>query len=82
MGSLKVLNLYYEVLQLRISNFKSTGKLIGYRKKIKHAKIGNAMLDNKPLNEPSNYKMNFHNELISQKRRRVKLMGLNQHLRR
>ena len=39
------------------------------------------MLDNQPLNGFSNYKMNSHNELVSQKSRRVKLMGLHQHLR-
>ena len=39
------------------------------------------MLDNQPLNGPSNYKMNSHNELISQKNRRVKLMELLKHLR-
>ena len=46
--------------------------------------IGNAILDNYPLNGPSDYNMNSHNELVmvSQKSRRVKLMGLLQHLRR
>ena len=42
MGLLKFLNLYYQVLQLQISKFKSTQ----YQKKIKHAKLASAILDN------------------------------------
>ena len=44
MGLLKFLNLKCEVLQLDISNFKSTGRLI--LEKTKHAKLDNTMLDN------------------------------------
>ena len=69
-GPLKFLNLKYEVLQLDISNFKSTSRLM-LKKKIKHAKPGNAMLNTQPLNGPLNYKMNSHNKLVSQKSRRV-----------
>ena len=39
MGLLKFVNLKYEVLQLDISNFKSTGRLI--LEKDKQAKLGN-----------------------------------------
>ena len=79
MSHSKFLNLYYKVIQLDISNFKSSGRLI--QEKDEHAKLGNAMSDNQPLNGPSNYKMNSSNELVSQKSRRVTLMGLLQHLR-
>ena len=44
MGSLKFLNLKYEVLQLHISNFKSTGRFI--LEKDKTCQPGNAMLNN------------------------------------
>ena len=53
-----------------------------YKKKIKHAKLGNAMLDNQPLNGPLNCVLNSHNELVSQKSRRLKPVGLVQHLTR
>ena len=79
-GPLKFLIFKYEVLQLEISNSKSTDRLI--LENDKSAKLGNALLDNPPLHGPSNYKMNSHNELVSQKVRRVKLMGLQQHLKR
>ena len=44
MGLLKFFNLKSEVLQLEISNLKSTGRLI--LEKDKRIKLGNAMLDN------------------------------------
>ena len=40
------------------------------------------MLDKYTLNRPSNYKMNSHNDLVSQISGIVKLMGLLQHLKR
>ena len=78
-GSIKSLKFKYEVLQLNISNFKSTR--LANMKKDKTCQTWDAMLDNQPLNGPSNYKMNSDNELISQESRRVKLMGFFQHLK-
>ena len=68
-GPLKFLYLFYEALQLDISNPKSTGRLRLEKKKT--LQTWQCMLDNQAITGPSNFKMNSHNEMVSQKSRRV-----------
>ena len=60
MGPLRFKNFYYEVLQLDISNFKSTGKQIS--SKDKTCQTWQCLTGQLALTGPSNYTMNSHIE--------------------